>query len=298
MNNININNKIKGVFCALISAGTFGMIPFFSIPLMHDANMNETSILFYRYFFSSIILGFFLLIKRESIRISFNSMIKISIISFMYIITAVGLIYSYNYIPSGVCTTINYLYPIAVVLFMAIFFKEKISKKLILIAIFALIGVGLLSFTEKGSLNLFGLFLAFSTIFTYAIYIVGLNMKGIKELNSTTVSFYSLLFGMIFFAIVAHFTTGINKIPDVQAWLNLSMLALFSTVISIITLVMAVHYIGSTITSILGAVEPLVATIIGVLVFHEDLTIYGIIGFIMIILAVTYVVLSVKRSKN
>ena len=52
----------------------------------------------------------------------------------------------------------------------------------------------------------------------------------------------------------------------------------------------AIRYIGSTPTAILGALEPVTAVFIGVVVFGETLTLRIIMGIILIILAVTLII--------
>ena len=64
------------------------------------------------------------------------------------------------------------------------------------------------------------------------------------------------------------------------------------TVVSNITLVIAVRHIGGTLTSVLGAVEPITAVGIGVLVFSEPFTPQLALGILLIIIAVTLIILS------
>ena len=51
----NISN-IKGVLYAVVSSATFGLIPLFSIPLLH-AGMASPTILFYRMLLSAAIMA-------------------------------------------------------------------------------------------------------------------------------------------------------------------------------------------------------------------------------------------------
>jgi len=48
--------------------------------------------------------------------------------------------------------------------------------------------------------------------------------------------------------------------------------------------------------SILASVEPVVGTLCGVFIFHEPLAVSGVIGIIMVLIAV--VVLNLKFNKN
>lgn len=284
-----------GSIAAVIAAGTFGMIPLFSIPLM-EAGMNEASILFYRVLFSGTAIAAVCLAKGKSIKISRTTALRLLGMSFIYTATAVALMYSYNYIASGTVTTIHFLYPVIVALLMAVLYKEKISAKIMGAAFFTLAGVALLSWTGNGFSNAKGVALALSTAVTYALYIVGLNQKGIKYTDSKVVILYIMMFCTAIFGSLAHFTGGISAIPGTSSWINILLLAFVPTIISNMALVKAVKYAGATITSILGSAEPLVAVAIGVTIFSEILTLNGIAGLVVIIAAVSYVIVSESKK--
>ena len=69
-----------------------------------------------------------------------------------------------------------------------------------------------------------------------------------------------------------------------------------ATAISNMALVKAIKHIGPTLTSIFGAMEPLTAVFIGIVVFHETSTIGGILGMLLIIIAVFIVVVKENRK--
>ncbi len=301
-------DRIKGILFALISSGTFGLIPLFTIPLRQEEQMNEVSIVFYRYLLSAFFILLLCLYDKKSLRISSRSLLRLLFISLFYAVTTISLVYAYNYIPSGVVTTIHFLYPVVVVFLMTFIYKESLSKRLLFIALMAIVGVGFLAFSGGGDSEYLqnhsigviigGLFLALTTAFTYGFYIVGLNLGGVRELDSKVVSFYVLLFGALLYALYAQFTNGLQLIPSGKAWMNLSLLALFPTVVSLITLVLAVKSIGSSTTSILGAAEPIIAVMCGVWVFNEAFSLNSFIGLVLVIMAVTLVMLDVAKKKK
>ena len=55
-------------------------------------------------------------------------------------------------------------------------------------------------------------------------------------------------------------------------------------------LVKAVRYIGPTLTSLFGALEPLTAVVLGIIVFRESFTMQSAVGILLILLAVSAVV--------
>ena len=291
--------SFKGVIYALISSGTFGLIPLFSIPLMTDSNMGLPSILFYRFLFSTLLMGAICLFKKESFRISKKSVVTISWLGVLYAATAMCLIYSYKYIASGLATTIHFLYPIAVSFLMVAFFKERKSIVLFLAAVLSLIGVALLCWSGEGGVNLVGIAIASLTVITYSVYIVGINQSSVHKMNAEILTFYILLSGaVLFFIFAATSDGGVELIPDATALWRLSLLAFLPTVISDLTLILAIKYAGSTITSILGSMEPLVAVLIGVLYFSEYFNLNSAFGFLLILVSVSLVIIFGTQKKD
>jgi drug/metabolite transporter (DMT)-like permease len=290
--------SIKGVVYALVSSGTFGLIPLFAVPLLKADQMGVPSILFYRFFFSALIMGAICLIKRENFKIRVQSVSSISFFSLLYAATALCLTFSYTLIPSGVATTIHFLYPIFVSFLMVTFFKEKKSIVLFLAAIISLVGVAFLCWNGSGNLSVVGVLVALLTVVTYGLYIVSINVSKAGKINAEILTFYILLFGAFFFFIFAMATTGIDPIPDGASWTRLLLLAFLPTVVSDLTLILAIKYAGSTITSILGSMEPMVAVLVGVYCFSEYFDIYTFVGIVLVVASVGLIIFFSKNSES
>lgn len=260
--------------------------------------MLVPSILFYRCLFSVLLLGVMCFLRKKDFRISPKVAFLLLVLGMLYTITAMGLIYSYNYISSGVSTTIHFLYPVVVSCIMIIFYKEKLSRNLIFAAILSLTGVALLCWNDSGFISTKGLLVVLMTVLTYSIYIVELNKPSLSKLEPEIIAFYVMLFGTFIFSVFAYSTTGIEIIPDNTSLFNLIGLAIFATVLSNATLVAAVKLAGSTITSILGSMEPLTATVIGILYFKESFGWNSFFGLFIIIGAVILVILTNKKPGN
>lgn len=155
-------NSPKGLFYAIISSSTFGLVPLFAIPAL-QAGIPLNSVVFYRFLFSSILLGIILCIRKTNFKISGKQALIIFGLAFLYAATSLLLTKSYLYIPSGLATTLHFLYPVLVTLLMVTFFKDKVSVSFIIATIMAIGGVYLLSGSEGGTLNSTGLALALTT---------------------------------------------------------------------------------------------------------------------------------------
>ena len=223
-------------------------------------------------------MGLIALATRRPLRITWPQTGTLLLLGAMYSVTALGLLRSYTYIPSSVATTINFLYPLGVAIVMTLFFREKNSVWLL----GAIVGVGF----------------AGATVLTYTIYIVGVKKSRISRLDPMIQAFYVLLFSACFFLVYALSTTGAPLPGKWHLWQNLLLLALVPTVVSNLTLVLAIKEIGSTMTSILGSMEPLTAVLVGVLHFGEKFGLDSASGLILIITAVIIVILQAKKKEH
>lgn len=291
------NRKTEGIIYALVSSSTFGLIPLFAVPILMMGTLSGPSILFYRFGFAAVIIGLVGLIQGKNFRIDFKQGTKLTVLGWFYAATAMWLLESYSMIPSGIATTIHFLYPVLVTLIMVTFFKEPKSVWIFGAAIVSIAGVALLNWTG-GEVNYEGIATVLITVVTYAIYIVGVNKSGVDKMDPIPLTFYVLLSGALMFAAFAEMTTGIEPIKDWNTGLNLALLALVPTVVSDLTLVMAVKRVGSTVTSVLGSMEPLVAVLVGIIYFSEPFGFKSALGLVLIIGAVIVVILKSGNKKE
>ena len=294
-----INKKVKGVLLGLLSAGAFGIIPLFSIPLMKG--MGIPSILFYRFLFATIIVIPICLAKEKKLRVNYQELKSLFFLATIFALTSLGLIWSYSYIPSGIATTIHFLYPILVSAIMIVFYKERKTIRIIIATFLSFVGVALLCWNNDENIKIIGVILALITVVTYAIYIVGLD-KFLKKTSPLIITFYVLLFCSIIFGFYAVMTTGIEQIKTGNDWFNLFSLALFPTVLAdyVLIRIVSAKYISPTEASILGVMEPVVATFMGVLFFAEHFNTFSFIGLLLVLFSVLIVIVSKANniSKN
>lgn len=279
---------------ALATSSTFGLIPLFTLPLM-AAGMHFPSILFYRFTIAALMLGGILLLKRQSLRVTRRQLWTLAGLSLFYDGSAVFLLWSYHYLASGVATTINFLYPVFVMLIMIWVFKEKKSLWTFTALGLAFCGVAILSLhgeSATGAPNLLGVGIDLTSALSYACYIVCVNHSCVKDMGLLKLNFYIFLFAAAGLLLIAAGTGQFQRVPDWRSDVNLTLLALVCTVASNMTLVYAIKHLGSTRTSVLGAMESLTAVGVGVWVFGEPFTRTVALGIGLIILAVLTVVLS------
>ena len=276
-------NRIKGILYAAVSSSTFGLAPFFSLTLLL-AGFSAFEVLSYRWGVATIALTLFGWCSGCSFRLEKKDFFVVLLLSLLRAVTSFSLLIAYQNIATGVASTIHFMYPLAVSLVMMYFFQEKKSLWVMFAVFMSLLGAALLSSGELEAKNgdtIVGLVAACVSVFSYAGYIVGVRMTRAVRINSTVLTCYVMGLGTVLYFIGALTTSGLRLVADGYTWLIILGLALPATAISNITLVRAIKYAGPTLTSILGAMEPLTAVVIGVFVFKELFTLNSAIGIIL-----------------
>lgn len=280
----------KGYMLGVIGSACYGLNPLFALPL-YQKGLTPDSVLFYRYFFAILFLAILMKYHGQSFTLKRNEILPLAIMGILFSISSLTLFMSYNYMDAGIASTILFLYPIMVAVISAVVFREKLSLMTTIAIALAFWGISLLNENGSGKpLNMIGLSLVVLSALSYAIYLIGVNRSVLKSMPTEKLTFYSILFGISIYFIRLNCLTDLQPLTSPFMWMNAIGLALLPTVISLITITASIHLIGSTPTSILGALEPVTALVCGVLVFGEVLTFKNIIGILMVLSAVTVIV--------
>ena len=290
-------NAIIGYPAGIITGITYGLNPLFAKPLMSNGVSTE-AILFFRYGIAVILLGAYLLIKRENFKISLKQAGILLVLGLLYTASSTFLFEAYKYIASGLATTLVFLSPAMVAIIM-VFLKVVPSWPVWLSIVATFAGVMIMTGgTGSEAINLSGVLLAIASAFAYSLFIVIINRsKAISSISNSLLTFYTLIVGTIVFFTRSSLsgTELMSGLDGVMAWGNLIGLAVLPTIVSTASLAIATRNIGATKASVLEVFEPITAILIGTVVFGEALTANIIIGIVISIVAVTFMIMVTKR---
>lgn len=293
--------KHNGVFYASISSASFGFSPLFSLGLL-SAGLSSFDVLSYRWFIAGLVLMIYAACKKKSLLLnSFDEAWKIILISALRSITAITLLIGFANISSGIASTINFMYPVIVSVCMIVFFGEK--KSLVDIAAIgvSIFGVYLLasgdSIVVEGGNTRLGLICSLISAFSFAAYYIVMKQVKADKIEVVKFTTWIMMLSAVYFIICAFIFDGkLTIVTDGKSWLNILGLGLWATMVSNITGVKAVRRIGPTQTSILGALQPVTAVILGVIFLGEHLYLRSCIGILLILISVSIVVMHQKKK--
>lgn len=290
-------NAIIGYPAGIITGITYGLNPLFAKPLM-EAGASTEAILFFRYGIAVILLGAYLILKKESFRINLRQAGVLLGLGLLFSSSSAFLFEAYKYIASGLATTLVFLFPVMVAIIMV--FLKVVPSWPVWLSIAATFAGVMIMTGGSGSepVNPTGVWFSIAAAFFYALFIVIINRsKAIASIPNSLLTFYALLAGTVFFL-----TRCALKGEELMAgldgfmpWVNLIGLAVLPTIVSTAGLAVATRNIGATKASVLGVFEPITAILIGTVVFGEVLTPNIIAGILISVVAVTFMIMLTKR---
>lgn len=200
----------------------------------------------------------------------------------------------------SVAAVLMYTAPIFVMIMSAIFFKEKITSKKVLALILAFVGcvftsgiVGaLVSGGGLGELPVTGVLFAVGSGFGYALYSI-FGSVAMRKYSALTVSAYTFLVAALS---MLPFCIGNNTfamLGNGTVALNTSVLAVVSTIMPYALYSLGLKYVEASRASVIAFSEPAMATVAGIVVFGEQVTVWGIAGIVLIFVSI--LILSLKR---
>lgn len=287
--------RINGIFYAIISSASFGFSPIFSLSLI-ATGLSNFDVLSYRWATAAIVLMLYAFCKKKSLKLSsFDELWKVVLLSILRSITSVTLLIGYANIASGIASTINFMYPVVVALCMMLFFGEQKSPVNFISILMSIFGVYLLASgdglkVENGN-TVLGLTCSIISALSFAAYYLLMKITRADKIEVVKFTTWIMMLSAVFFVICAFVFNGkLTIVTDGKQWLNIAGLGLWSTMVSNFTGVKAVRRIGPTLTSILGALQPLTAVILGVVFLDEHLGITTITGITIILVTVSLIV--------
>ncbi len=192
-----------------------------------------------------------------------------------------------------------YTAPIMVMIMSVFLFKEKLTAAKIIAAAVAFIGCALVTGAADGrlALNTAGVLTGLGSAFGYALYTIFGEYALKRGYNSITITLYTFVFasvGVLPFANLSDLSGKISANPQVIGWGV--VLAFVVTVLPYLVYTIGLRTVDAGKASVMATVEPVVATLVGVMVFAEPLSVSGIIGIILV--AVSLAMLNIKTEKE
>lgn len=288
-----MNKKGKGILCAVLSAVAFGCNPLMA-RTVYAGGGNATTLTLCRLVFGSVLFGLLCCLRGVSLRITRRECRDLAICAIGFSATPILLLSSYHYLPSGLATTIHFVYPTLVLAGCVLFRHEKLTLRKVVCCILCTVGV-ISFYTPGGSIRLVGILIAFASGATYAFYTVYLAGSCLLEMDAYKLACWTGVFSSVI-TFAAALCLGQFAFPDTAlAW---SVTGIFCVVICFASLLyqLGTKYAGAQSTALFSTFEPLTSVMIGALVYHESMNLRAAAGIFCILLGTCLLALDKDRT--
>ncbi|MBP5342760.1 EamA family transporter [bacterium] len=206
---------------------------------------------------------------------------------------------SYNYTTVAIATLLNYLAPVIMILLSPLLLKEHLSIKKIICVLIAVIGMVFVTdpIGLAGGINRTGLLLGLGSALTYVGLIVfNKYMKDIDPYSKT--SFVLLIASLVIFPFMM-FNTDFSVIEiDYKMIILLLVIGIIHTGFAYILYFGSMPNLDGQTISILSYIEPVVSILLSVIILRENMTIYTLIGTILILGATFISELNLNKNQE
>lgn len=293
-----ITTNFKGYFFACLAATTYGLNPLFALPL-YKLGYDVDNVLLWRYFYAVLILGIFFVVTRRPIGLAKRQIIPMISCGICMTISSITLYRAFSVMDVSISVTLLFVYPIIVALVNVIGFHEKIRLSTVLGVLLSLLGVIALCKSDgQANVNLEGIVCSILSAFAYAFYMIIVRETSIKTLPSSVLTFYCLGVGILIFLFRIIVWGSFHFSFTWMAWGCQLAMAILPSIVSLTATNLAIGYIGSTPTAILGALEPVTGILVGVIIFDEALTLRFVTGIVLILVAVLIVIVGGNKENK
>ena len=291
------NPSLSGSFYIILAGTCWGFIGLF-VKNAYKLGLTPYETVFYRMLIGAVFLALVIIVKPSAgFKISRNALSKT---------LAIGLIsqmlFNYSYFksieinPLSLAVILMYTAPVFAIVLARIVYKELLSTKKIIALICCLVGC---FFTVTGGhlilgkLSISGIMFGLLSGLCYAMFPI--ISKSIPSGTSPyTLTFYSMLFGCIFFIPIAYANNALTFSVTSGKILNLALLASVSTALPYIF-----YYTGmskgieASKAGVISSIEVAVAIILSIVFFSESLNIFQFIGIALVCMSIF--ILSTKK---
>ena len=200
--------------------------------------------------------------------------------------------------PLSTAAILLYTSPVWIMLMSIFFFHEKLDRRKLIALALAFAGCVLVSGISGEGMTVTGLLIGLGSGIGYGLYSI-LGKVALRKYSSYTVTTYTFIFAAVGSWIISRSADMMGKfssVPDLGFLIFFCFLtALITAVIPFLSYTLGLESVEASKAGIIATIEPMVATLIGILVFAEKLTIMSGAGILLILAAV--VILNLK-GKN
>lgn len=277
----------KGKICLLISAFLYGIAPVLA-KVTYDGGANGITLTFLRGSISIPLLYIMMKADGKSLKLTKRELKSVIILGvFGGAVPVLLLYFSYNFISTGLATTLHFVYPLIIVIASALLYHERMSGIKMLSTILVTIGIFMFADIETASDSI-GIIMALLSGVFYSFYVIYIDRSGLDTMDYIKLTFYIMLIISITTFIFGLAVHGLSFDLTGKAWSFAAVMSLLVTLGAMPLFQIGVRYEGASTAGIMSTFEPITSVAMGVTFLGEIVGIAQILGIAMIMMGIIF----------
>ena len=189
----------------------------------------------------------------------------------------------------GVAAVLLYTAPTFVMLFSILLFGEKMTKTKGIVLLMTFVGCILVTGLLEGGAAVItwqGIGIGIAAGVGYALYSIFGTYAIRAGYGSLTISFYTFLMATVIMTFLVEPVVVVSEITEMGQWPLAISFALLTTVVPYLTYTKGLSGLPASKASVTATIEPVVAALLGIFVFHESVTMLKITGIVLVLSSV------------
>ena len=282
----------RGYLYVLCCASSFGIIPTIA-KITYDEGVSPEIVVFFRILAGCLFMGMwsswsYRVYIYAKIMQSFRAINKpitflVFIISIFIVGMSLGYLGSYKYIPVSLSVLLFFTFPFWVLVINFLIDRQPIKPFKLLAFILAFFGLSICLGPNWEILDIRGILLVLLGSLCSAGMIVGAS-KATKVISMADLVFFSNTIGAIIVGLMLYLSDGFSLSYSLNGWLGILSICILFT-IGQLSLFGATKNIGSTQTSVMLNIEPIITISTAIILLGERLLSSQILGTVVILIA-------------
>lgn len=287
----------KGKFCLIISAVLYGVSPILAA-VAYRGGINGITLTFLRSSVSVPLLLAIILADKRPLRLPKRALGSVAALGVFGGALPILLLYlSYNFISTGLATTLHFIYPIVTVVASAVIYHERMPR--IMLSAVVLVTVGIFMFSDiDARSDKVGIILALLSGLFYSFYVIYIDRSGLDRLDYMVLTFYVMLIMSAATLIFGLVTDSLSFDFSPLSWSVSVVISLMVTLGAMPLFQAGIRYEGASAAGILSTVEPVTSVALSALFLGERVEAGQLMGAGMILFGVILAERGLRKKED
>ncbi|QFU81736.1 DMT family transporter [Natronorubrum aibiense] len=280
-----MDDETVGIGLVLVSAIGFGTLGIFGV-FAAEEGISIPTVLALRFSIATVVVWTVLRLRGQFRFLTGRTLAIALALGGIGYATQSGLyFFGLEFMTAGMVAIVLYTYPAFVVCIVAITNPDRVNTRLLLALVLCIGGVVFITGADPAGVDPRGIVIVLGAALAYSLYIV-VSQRALTTVDAEVLTAFVLPAAAGSFVAFGVGTETLAMPGTATGWGVTVAIAIFATVIPVLTFFAGIAKIGASRASIISTAEPVVTVVLSVLVLEEPVTVVTVVGGTLVLAGV------------